>query len=188
MFSRQIKFISIIAIVLMGVISCEGPVGPTGPQGESGKQGPRGEEGAVGSANVTSYLFTDLEWSGSARSINIFYDEVFNISDEVKEEGVVLFYIKFDASPNVWWPAPAPYILVGDEQYSIVAAFGNGAIVLLLRNPDGTQIPANEDVINVAALRVILVPPGALITSEMVPNDMISLSYDEVAIRLRLHE
>lgn len=167
MFSRQIKFISIIAIVLTGVISCEGPVGPAGQQGEAGKPGPKGEEGATGSANVTSYLFTDLEWSGSARSINIFYDEVFNIPDDVKEEGLVLFYVKFDVSPQVWWPAPAPYVLAGGEEYSVVAAFGNGAIAILLRSSDGSQIPAPQEVINLAALRVVVVPPGTVIPAKI---------------------
>lgn len=136
---------------------------------------------------MTSYLFRGLEW-GPTRAISIFYDEDFQIPEEVQEEGLVLFYVRFDVLGSGWWPAPSSLVLVGGEEYSLVAAFGNAAIAVLLRNPDGTAIPVAQDVIEIAALRVILVPPGTVITPNIAPDDLIGLSYGEVTAALGIRE
>lgn len=166
--TKQINHILIFSLViaLAAIVACEGSAGPQGAQGLQGEQGSQGERGPEGTANVTSYLFTDLEWNG-ARAITIFYDNDFDIPEDVQEEGIVLFYVKFDASFTGWWPAPNPYVSIEGEVYSITAAYGNASIGLLLRNPDGSMISSDQDVVDVAALRIILVPPGVVIPAKM---------------------
>lgn len=169
----------------------QGPEGPAGPEGPEGPQGPQGPQGPTGSANVTTYLFTDLEW-GPAKGFTIFYDEDFDIPEEVQEEGLVLFYVKFDAVTGGWWPAPASLVVVfteaGSQEYSVAVAFGNAGVSILLRNPDGSSIPQAQDVVNLAALRIILVPPGTVLTGNRVPNDLIGMSYDEATAALGIRE
>lgn len=169
-----------------------GPEGPEGPAGPEGPQGPQGPQGPTGSANVTTYLFTDLEWGSAAKAINLPYDEDFEIPEDVQNEGLVLLYVKFEGFAQGWWQAPAPLVLVatdqGNERYSIAVGFGNAALGILLRNPDGSSIPQAQDVVNLAALRVILVPPGTVLTGNMVPNDLIGMSYDEATAALGIRD
>lgn len=171
----------------VGPAGPEGPTGPEGPEGPAGPEGPQGPQGPTGSANVTAYLFTDLEW-GPTRGFTLFYDEDFDIPEEVQEEGLVLFYVKFDVFASGWWPAPASLVLVGGEEYSLLAAYGNVGVSVLLRNPDGTTIPPTQDVIEIAALRVIVVPPGVVITPNSALDDLAGLSYDEVTAVLGIRE
>lgn len=111
---------------------------------------------------------------------------------EVQEEGLVLFYVKFDSAPVGWWPAPATLVVVstvsGTQEYSVAASFGVAGVSILLRNPDGSSIPAAQDVVDLAALRIILVPPGTVLTGNMMPNDLVGLSYDEVTAALGIRE
>lgn len=168
----------------------QGPAGPEGPQGPAGPEGPQGPQGPTGAPNVTTYLFTDLEWERAAAGPTILlpYDEDFDITDDVLSRALILIYVRF-VDGAFWFPAPNPRVAApGAGAYSIAVDIGPADIGVFLWRPDGTSIPTTEDVPDLAALRVIVVPPGTVLTPNMAPKELAGLSYNQVTAVLGIRE
>jgi hypothetical protein len=127
------------------------------------KEGPRGRtgnDGKDGNANVVTYLITDsvkLTWDWNNK-INLYYDTSFTIPDSIRNEGVVLVYMRYKIASSYWYPAPG---LAVDAYWMTRVSIGINSLIISLYDPDGTSWSGTTD-ISVSDLRVILISPSAL--------------------------
>jgi hypothetical protein len=145
--------IFLLCLLVSGFFYCtkEGPRGRTGNDGKDGKDG---------NANVMTYLITDpvkLTWDMSNK-IFLYYDTTFTIPDSIRNEGVVLVYMRYKTAPSYWYPAPG---LAVDAFWMTRVSIGSNVLIISLYDPDGTSWSGTTD-ISVSDLRVILISPSSL--------------------------
>jgi hypothetical protein len=96
------------ALLMFGLIACEGPEGPPGADGMDGADGTNGVDGADGNANVTtvSLTSTDIIWTagsflGTPANVYSFTENAVN--QDIIDHGTVLGYFLFSSQ---WWAMP----------------------------------------------------------------------------------
>jgi hypothetical protein len=143
----------LLFVIAFACLQCtkEGPAGPKGATGLTG---------ADGNANVITYLITDstlLAWDFN-NVIALQYDSTFNIPDSIKNEGVVLVYLKFEMASNYWYPCPG---LGVDGYFQTRLAIGNTSIRIQIFNADGSFYTGTPP--EVSAVRIIQIPASTVI-------------------------
>ena len=141
--------LTIVLGLLVGLMSCtkEGPAGPAG------------KNGTDGNANVTTYLFTDsatISWTLTSNIISLEYDSIFNLTDSLLEESIILVY----ANINSYWNF-IPGLGYG-ALYSTRLFFDNSAITIQLRDPDGTTWTGTNKP-EFSAIKVCVIPSTTVI-------------------------
>lgn len=139
----------------------EGPVGPAGPQGPAGAQGlagATGAQGAPGNANVTVYMFSDIEITGGGQQLHIK-----PVTKGKMDSSLVLVYYNPAGEPD-WFPVPGagPDNLYHTRTSVVPAGYNTGVygINIRLDKADGTPY---KTAVTFKKIRVFLVQATSII-------------------------
>lgn len=150
---KKIYYVFFTCLLAAGFFCCT-KEGPRGPKGSTGAPG------VDGNANVKTYIITDslkLVWHYDVE-IKLLFDSTFAIPDSIREEGMILIYMKYTAYSNWWYFTPG---LGPGSQFMTRAYYGDNTLNITRTNPDGSSWSGGAG-FQVLKIRIVLVSPSEL--------------------------
>ncbi len=164
--TKQIFYLSMVFVLIISGISCEGPAGPDGSRGEQGIQGEPGPQGEPGNADIMYSGWMDIDWFEGSDDLNkeMAIHEPRVTSGFLNDGGIVLMFMKTEGNENVL-VYPLPWTSAGIFYFGFILADapdalqGDGlqGIIFLLRSADG-ETPIPDSLWEGLQIRYVLVP------------------------------
>lgn len=197
---KKASLFLVLSIFLFNCSPEDGEDGAIGPQGEqgiaglngqdgnNGEQGPQGEQGETGTANViySSWIANNFPEPPILDNRANFTIEIPELTDEIKNSGLIQVYARRPSGPDIYAIAPLPIIILEpvNEYYSFeYNSFNNNLTIRLAATDD-----LNINFFIYREFRYIIIPGGVATSGKTSKIDYAKMSYEEITEHFNIPE